>query len=153
MKAVLTAVLLCVAASCLAQQRLVEPGAPDSARPTATLVLRHLAEGNIEAAAALSNAPQGRLQVLRDYRKALGEEDFKRVFAQYLNHEVVAEVALGRHRLLVWHLVGTEERLAGQFYVEDGGRFLMDDVPSEARSELRRILGEYRKKMGSDPTK
>ena len=153
MKWGLSLFLVCAMAPCFAQQRLVEPGAPDSARPTATLVLRHLAEGNIEAAAALSNAPQRRLQVLRDYRMALGEEDFKRVFAQYLDHQVVAEVALGPHRLLVWHLVGAEERLAGQFYVEDAGRFLMDDVPSEARSELRRVLGEYRRKSGSDPNR
>ena len=138
-------------APCFAQQRLVDPGGPDSAQPAAMLVLRHLAEGNIEAAAALSNAPQRRLEVLRNYRGAVGEDEFKRVFAQYLNNQVVAEVALGPRRLLVWQLGDAGGHLAGQFYVEDAGRFVLDDVPSEGRSELRRVLNELRKKSGSEP--
>ena len=108
-------------------------------------VLRHLADGDIEAAATLSSAPQHRLEVLRAYRDAVGEAEFKRVFAEYLNTQVVAEVALGPRRLLVWRLSGAGERIAGQFYVEVDGRFLMDDVASPARSELRRVLDKYRK--------
>ena len=109
-------------------------------------MLRHLADGEIEAAAALSNAPQRRLEVLRDYRDAIGEEAFKRVFGRYFvpENRVVAEVAYGPRRLLVWDLGEAGNRLAGQFYIEVDGRFLMDDVPSEARSQLQRILQEYR---------
>jgi hypothetical protein len=140
------AAALLAALPAFAQQRFVEPSAPDSARATAMLVLRHLAEGNIEEAAALSNAPRRRLEVLRDYRDAVGEEEFKRVFGRYFapQNRLVAEVAIGRHRLLVWDLGEAGNRLAGQYYVEVEGRFLLDDVPSRSRSELRGVLESYR---------
>jgi hypothetical protein len=103
----------------------------------------------------LSNAPQRRLDVLRDYRSAVGAEEFTRVFARYFatGNRVVAEVAYGSHRLLVWDLGEAGNRLVGQFYIELDGAFVMDDVPSPARSRLQRILEEYRsgKKSGSDP--
>jgi hypothetical protein len=109
-------------------------------------VLRHLAAGNIEAAAALSNAPQRRLEVLRDYRDAVGEEAFKRVFGRYFAPEnrLIAEVAIGPRRLLVWELGEADHRLAGQFYVEVDGKFVMDDIPSRERSELREVLEKMR---------
>jgi hypothetical protein len=115
-------------------------------------VLRHLAEGNIEAAAALSNAPQRRLEVLRDYRNSIGEEEFKRVFGRYLAPEnrLIAEVAIGPRRLLVWELGEADKRLVGQFYLELDGRFVMDDVPGPERSELRGVLEKMRKR-GQDP--
>jgi len=118
-----------------------------SAKGTALAVLRYLAEGNIRAAAALSNAPARREEVLRDFQASVGEEEFKRVFSQYLGRAegLVAEVAIGPHRLLIWQLAGTGAQLAGQFYVEQGGRFLLDDVPSESRANLRRVLQSYRK--------
>jgi hypothetical protein len=118
------------------------------------LVLRHLAAGEIEAAAALSNAPQRRLEVLRDYRDAIGEEAFKLVFERYFapGNRVIAEVALGPRRLLVWDLGEAGGRLAGQFYVEVDGKFVMDDVPGRERTQLREVLEKYRlKKSGSDP--
>lgn len=110
------------------------------------LMLRHLAEGNIEEAAALSNAPRRRFEVLRDYRDAVGEEEFKRVFGRYFTpgNRLIAEVAIGRHRLLVWDLGEAGNQLAGQYYVEVEGKFLMDDVPSRERSRLRRVLDAYR---------
>jgi hypothetical protein len=116
-----------------------------SARDTAGQILRHLTTGNIEDAAALSNVPQRRFEVLRDYRTSVGDEEFKRVFAQYLQKRIVAEIAIGPRRLIIWELAEASNQLAGQFYVEAEGRFLMDDVPSEARSNLRRVLQSYRK--------
>jgi len=85
--------------------------------------------------------------VLRDYRASVGEEEFKRVFAQYSAPEnrVIAEVALGQRRLIIWDLGQAAHHLAGQYYVEVDGRFLMDDEPSEERSQLRRVLDGYRK--------
>ena len=130
-----------VASAAAAQQRLLDADSPDSARPTAMKVLRLLADGDIETAAKSSNAPERRLEVLRDYRKRVGEEEFKRVFARYVETPVVAEVALGPRRLLVWNL---GEDLAAQYYIERDGRFVMDDVPSPARAELARILREFR---------
>jgi hypothetical protein len=124
-----------------AQQRLLDPGSPESARPAAAEVLRLLADGDIETAAKSSNAPERRLEVLRDYRKRVGEEQFKRAFARYIETPLVAEVALGPRRLLVWDLA---DHLAGQYYIEHEGRFVMDDVPSPARAELARILREFR---------
>ena len=136
MRAFLAAALL-VAAPALAQ---------DSAKPVALRLLGYLAEGNLEAAAALSNAPQRRLEVLRSYRNSVGEEEFKRVFGRYFAPEnrLIAEVVAGRHRLLVWELGEAGNRLAGQYFVEVGGEFLLDDVPSRERSELRRVLQDYR---------
>ena len=128
------------------EERLVDPSATDSARGTAMLMLRHLADGNIEEAAALSNAPGRRFEVLRHYRDAVGEDEFKRVFGRYFAPEnrLIAEVALGRHRLMIWDLGEAGHRLAGQYYVEVEGKFLMDDVPSAQRSQLRRVLEAYR---------
>jgi len=126
---------------------VLDPGDPasHSARDTAGQILRHLATGNIEDAAALSNVPQRRFEVLRDYRTSVGDQEFKRVFAQYLQKRIVAEIAIGPRRLIIWELAEASNQLAGQFYVETEGRFLMDDVPSEARSNLRRVLQSYRK--------
>jgi len=138
--------LLCAASPALAQQRLLEPGDPGSARPIALQVLRHLAEGNLEAAAAISNAPARRLEVLRSYRDRVGEEEFKRVYASYFEpqNRVVAEVAVGPRRLIVWELGGAGYGIAGQIFIEADGRFVMDDVPSRERSEIRDLLKKYR---------
>jgi hypothetical protein len=116
-----------------------------SARATAGRILRLLAEGNIEEAAALSNAPQRRYEVLRDYRISVGNDEFKRVFAQYLGNRIVEEIAIGNRRLLIWDLAEGAHHLAGQYYVEVDGRFLMDDAPGEERAELARVLQSYRK--------
>ena len=119
---------------------------PDSARAAALELLQHLAEGNLEAAAAMSNAPQRRLEVLRAYRDKVGEEEFRRVYARYFAPEnrLIAEVAVGPRRLLVWDLGDAGHHIAGQVYVESGGRFLLDDVPSRERAELRALLKNYR---------
>ncbi len=121
------------------------PIAPTSALNTAKLINRHLAAGEIEEAALLSNAPRRRYEVFRDYRSSIGEEEFRRVFAQYFfpENRLLAEVAIGRHRLLIWRLKHGEH-LAGQYFVEVEGKFLMDDTPSETRASLRRILEAYR---------
>jgi len=145
--------LFLVAAAAFAQGNepaAVDPGSAGSAYGTAKLLLEHLAAGDIEAAARLSNAPQRRYEVLHDYRAKLGEEEFKRVFGQYFQPEnrLVAEYRLGSHRLLIWDLGEVAHHLAGQYYVEtEEGKFLMDDVPSEERSRLRQALDSYRKKQ------
>jgi hypothetical protein len=55
----------------------------------------------------------------------------------------VAEVIMGTHSLLVWHL-RDGDRYAGQYYARVEGKVLMDDVPSEARFRLRRVLEAIR---------
>ena len=67
------------------------------------------------------------------------------MYAQYFSprSKVVAEIDIGRHSLLVWRLDGSD-RLAGQFYVEVGDRYLFDDVPSAERARLRQLLDAYR---------
>jgi len=119
--------------------------APNSALNTAKLLHRHLAAGEIEAAAALSNAPERRLEVYREYRARIGERKFRRIFTEYFYPEnrLVAEIAIGTHRLLIWRLQSAQH-LAGQYYVETGNNVLMDDVPSSERSQLRRVLEAYR---------
>lgn len=127
---------------------VLDPGAPEarSARAAAGQILRHLAEGSLEKAAELSNAPKRRYEVLRDYRASVGDAEFRRVFGQYLRSRIVDEIAIGDRRLLIWDLAEAAQReLAGQYYVEVDGRFLMDDVPSQERAELTRVLQSYRK--------
>ena len=129
---------------------LLASGSAGSALEAAKQLLRYLADGNIEEAARLSNAPQRRYELLRDYRAKVGEEEFKRVFGQYFHPEnrLVAEYRLGSRRLLIWDLGEEAHHLAGQYYVEiEEGKFLMDDAPSEERSRLRQALDSYRKKQ------
>jgi hypothetical protein len=117
---------------------------PATALDTAKLLNLHLSAGDIEEAALLSNAPRRRFEVLRDYREEVGAEEFKRVFAQYLNpaNRLLAEIAIDKHRLLVWDLKQTG--IAGQYFVEVDGRYLVDDVPNEVRNGLRSVLEAYR---------
>jgi hypothetical protein len=155
----LTPILLCclLAASAHAQERSIELGgetiryslradpADGGALVTARELARDLVSGDIESAARLSNAPGQRYQVLRDYRDAVGAAEFKRIYALYFSprSRVVAEIAMGPRRLLVWRLDGSD-RLAGQFYAEAGGRYLLDDVPGAERARLARLLEAYR---------
>jgi hypothetical protein len=120
--------------------------APTSALDTARLLNLHLSAGDILEAAVLSNAPRRRFEVLRDYRESVGAEEFKKVFAQYLapQNRLLAEIAIGRHRLLIWDLKEGANRIAGQYFVEIDGRYLVDDVPNDVRTSLRWVLEAYR---------
>ena len=130
-----------------AQHRLVSDPA-ESAQPVALTILKHLAAGELEPAAALSNAPERRLEVLSEYRRSVGDEEFKRVFGRYFAPEnrILMEAAIGRRRLVIWDLGEAGHQLAGQYFVEVNGRFVMDDVPSAERSELQRVLEAERRK-------
>jgi hypothetical protein len=118
----------------------------ESAQPAAIEILRHLAAGELEQAAALSNAPQRRLEVLRDFRDAVGEQRFRELYGRFFAPEnrVVLEAAIGPRRLLVWDLGEAGKRLAGQYFVAVDGRFLLDDVPNDQRSQLQRVLQKLR---------
>jgi len=126
--------------------------APTSPLDTAKLLNLHLSTGDIEEAALLSNAPRRRFEVLREYRDAVGAEEFKRVFAQYLAPEnrLLAEIAIGKHSLLVWELKtgpdpdAAASFIAGQYFVDIEGRCLLDDVPNDERTGLRWVLEAYR---------
>jgi hypothetical protein len=115
--------------------------AAESARPTAERILLHLAAGEIDAAAALSNAPAERAELLRAYRDRVGENEFRRVFAEYRAKPIAREIAIGDRRLVVWDFDGP---LGAQYFVRSGGRFLLDDVPSDERAQLGRVLAAYR---------
>jgi hypothetical protein len=125
---------------------ILDPGSKHSAAETGREILRLLAAGEIIKAAELSNAPKRRLEVFREFRSRVGDEEFRRVFQQYLGpgNKLMAEVAMGKHRLLIWKLGDAADHLAGQYYVQTDGKFLMDDVPSTERSNLRKILDSYR---------
>jgi len=120
--------------------------APTSALDAARLINLHLSAGDIVEAALLSNAPRRRFEVLRDYRESVGPEEFKRVFAQYLDprNRLLAEIAIGQRRLLIWDLREGANRIAGQYFVEIDGRYLVDDVPNDERTSLRWVLEAYR---------
>jgi hypothetical protein len=119
---------------------------PTSALDSAKLIYLHLSDGDIEQAALLSNSPRRRFEVLRDYRESVGEAEFKRVFAQYLAPEnrLLAEIAIDNRRLLVWDLRPSVKQIAGQYFVEVDGAYLIDDVPNEQRTRLRWVLEAYR---------
>lgn len=112
---------------------------------TARRLHAHLARGDIEAAALLSNTPKRRYEVYKEYLESVGEEEFRKVFAQYLApaSRVLAEIAIGPQRLLIWQLDGLPAP-TGEFFIEIEGRTYMDDRPSETRRQLRRILERYR---------
>jgi hypothetical protein len=118
-----------------------------SAQPVALQVLRHLAAGRIDEAAQLSNEPARRAEVLRDYVALVGDPEFRRVYAQYLapQNRVIAEIAMGPRRLIIWDLETAGHRLAGQYYIEAEGKFLMDDRPGPERLALQGVLAEHRK--------
>jgi len=120
--------------------------APTSALDAAKLLNLHLSAGDIEEAALLSNSPRRRFEVLRDYRESVGKEEFRRVFAQYFYPEnrLLAEIAIGTRRLLIWDLKEGGTRIAGQYFVEGDGRYLVDDVPNDERTRLRWVLEAYR---------
>lgn len=120
-----------------------------SAQPVALQLLTHLAAGKIDEAAKLSNEPGRRTEVLRDYLAIVGEAEFRRVYAQYLQpqNRVVAEIAMGPRRLIIWDLESAGHRLAGQYYIEADGRFLMDDRPGPERLALQQVLAEHRKQL------
>lgn len=126
--------------------RVIGPGEA-SAQPVAVQLLTHLAAGRIEEAARLSNEPSRRTEVLRDYIAIVGEAEFRRVYAQYLQpqNKLVAEIAMGPRRLLIWDLQTAGHRLAGQYYIEVDGTFLMDDRPGPERFALQQVLSEQRK--------
>lgn len=136
----LAAVALCAAAFALQAEEALQ-----SARPAAKWVVQRLAEGDIEAVAKVSNAPRERLQALREYQARVGPEEFKRVYARYLQHEIIDEYAVGPHHLVIWDLVEADGHLAGQYFVKEGQAFMIDDRPSAARDRLRRLLQESRK--------
>jgi hypothetical protein len=146
--------LLLVAAVPVFSQELrhrVITEASESARPVALQILKHLAAGDLEAAAAMSNAPERRLEVLRDFRNTVGEDEFKRLFGRYFapQNRIVMEAALGKRRLLIWDLGEVGNQLAGQYFVELDGKFVMDDVPNEERAKLQRLLEAQRKEKNS----
>ena len=126
--------------------------APDSPLNAFKLLNRHLVAGDIEEAALLSNEPKRRFVVLREYREAVGEEPFRKVFQRYFlpENQLVAEARIGGHSLLVWRLAD-EKHLAGQYYMQVENRWLMDDVPSATRLQLRRVLENLRATDGKDP--
>jgi hypothetical protein len=120
--------------------------APTSALDTAKLLNLHLSDGDIEEAALLSNSPRRRFEVLREYREAVGPEEFKRVFAQYFfpENKLLAEIVIDKHSLLIWELKDGATRIAAQYFVEIEGRYLMDDIPNETRTNLRLVLEAFR---------
>lgn len=120
--------------------------APASALDTARLLNLYLSAGDIEEAAMLSNSPRRRFEVLRDYRESVGEEEFRRVFSQYFTREnkLIGEIAIDKHRLLIWDLKQGATQIAGQYFVEVDGRYMIDDVPNDVRTQLRWVLEAYR---------
>jgi hypothetical protein len=118
---------------------------PTSALNTAKLLSLYLTAGKVEEAALLSTAPRRRFEILLDYKSAVGDEDFKQVYTQYFlpQNRLMAEIVMGPHSLLVWHL-RDNNAYAGQYYVRVEGKVLMDDAPSIERFRLRRILEAVR---------
>ena len=120
--------------------------APTSALNAAILLNLHLSAGDIEEAALLSNSPRRRFEELRDFRERIGQDEFKRVFTQYFSPEnrLIAEIAIDKHRLLIWRLDDGGTWLAPQYFVEIDGRYFLDDVPNDDRTSLRWVLEAYR---------
>jgi hypothetical protein len=119
--------------------------APKDALSAAKLVTRHLAAGRVEEVSLLSNAPKARFERLREGFAGWSQDDFARAFGRYFAPEnrIAGEAAIGPHRLLMWYLKDSDY-LTGYFFVEVDGKLLLDDVPSETRTRLRRVLEAHR---------
>jgi hypothetical protein len=125
---------------------------PTSALESAKLIIFHLSDGDIEQAALLSNAPRRRYEELTTFRKTHGDEQFKRLFAEYFDpkNSVAAEIVVDDRSLLIWRLINTSRpgapsiHYAGQFFVQIDGAYLIDDVPNEQRTRLRWVLEAVR---------
>jgi hypothetical protein len=122
-----------------------QPLEPRSALETAKLVTRHLAEGRIEEASLLSTAPKTRYGLLQEATAGWTEEDFRKTYGSYFAPEnrIVGEVAVGEHRLLMWHLKDIDH-VAAFYLVDVEGRMLIDDAPNPMRANLRKVLEAYR---------
>jgi len=126
--------------------------APKSALDTAKLLNLHLSAGDIEEAALLSNSPRRRYEELANFKKTYGDDEFKRVFAEYFDakNNLVAEIVIDNRSLLVWRLSVPQKSgpptpyYAGQYFVDVDGRFFVDDVPNDVRTQLRWVLEAYR---------
>jgi hypothetical protein len=145
-----------------ADAHLLRPDAkpvPTSALDSAKLIIMYLSDGDIEQAALLSNAPRRRYEELTTFRKTHGDEQFKRLFAEYFDpkNSVAAEIVVDDRSLLIWRLINTSRpgapsiHYAGQFFVQIDGAYLIDDVPNEQRTRLRWVLDAYR--AGKIPAK
>ena len=75
---------------------------------------------------------------------AHGVEQQGQVFHVARHRALDAEIAIDRHRLLVWDLKEGANRIAGQYFVEIDGRYFVDDVPNDVRTSLRWVLEAYR---------
>ena len=119
--------------------------APTDALDVAKLVTRHLAAGRVEEVSLLSTAPKARFERLRESFAGWSLDDFARAFGRYFapGNRIVGEAAIGNHRLLMWYLSDTDY-VTGYFFVEVDGKLLLDDVPSDARTRLRRVLEAHR---------
>ena len=122
-----------------------EPLEPHSALATAKLVTRFLAEGRVEEASLLSNSPKARYERMRESFQGWTEDDFRRTYGSYFapENQILGEVAIGDHRLLMWHLKEADH-VAAFYLVNIEGRLLLDDIPNPTRNNLRRVLEAYR---------
>ena len=118
---------------------------PGSALDTAKLVTQLLAEGRLEDVSLLSNAPKARFARLKESFDGWTKADFERPFRRYFapQNRIVGEAVIDKHHLLMWYLKDTDY-ITAYYLIEVDGRLLLDDVPSETRNRLRRVLEAHR---------
>lgn len=119
--------------------------APTDALNAAKLVTQHLAAGRIEDVSLLSNAPKARYERLRESFSGWSKDDFARAFGRYFapGNRIVGEAAIGNHRVLMWYLKNTDY-ITAYYFVEIEDKMLLDDAPSETRSNLRHVVEAHR---------
>jgi len=101
-----------------------------------------LAKGDIQGAAKLSVSPSKAAEKWTNYRERIGDEDFKKMMADYFSsgNVAIAELYLGDDTMLV---VKTEDGPVAQFYQKRGGKYLMTDEPTSGKI-LGRVLNMLR---------
>ena len=108
--------------------------------------------GALAFTTTVAQAERSRFEELANFKNTYGDEEFKRVFAEYFDakNSLVAEIVIGDRSLLIWQLSvpsksGTPTPYyAGQYFVAVDGRVLVDDVPNDVRTQLRWVLEAYR---------
>ncbi len=108
-----------------------------------------LAEGDIEAAAALSNDPEKTKKKFERQQKRVGEEEFAAMFRAYFGGTVTVKYlfALGTHEMLILHDPQMGMDMA-QFYEVVDGKRLVDEQESADRTKLAGLFGTLKNDDG-----
>lgn len=109
-----------------------------------------LAKGDIDGAAALCNDPGKLKEKYQRQKDRAGEEEFIKMYAGYFGGtaSIKYHFLLGKSHMLIVHSeeIGVD---VAQFYVEDSGKFFVDDRGSADQDRLGKIFQLLKNEEGN----